>query len=217
LGHQNGKAVLLIVALLFFVLMVDIDAYGRYDHAHKADVIIVLGARVNRNGQPGANLRRRIEQAWRLWHNGMAPNIITTGGFRHEPLSAAAVARRQLIAAGIPAEHVFLAEGSANTVQDAQVARLVMAEHGWKDAIVVTHPYHLLRAAWSFRLAGVKVYASPTSTAVAYIAYPTRIYYLAREAVGIIWTTVVFFPAVGHKLQTWLQPSVNWLKTVWPR
>ena len=196
--------------------MVDIDAYGRHDHAHKADVIIVLGARVQSDGQPGANLRRRIEHAWRLWHKGMASYLITTGGFRHEPLSAAEVSRRYLIAAGIPAERIFLAEGSTNTVQDAQVVRQIMAEHGWRDAIVVTHPYHLLRAAWSFRLAGVKVCASPTSTAVAYIDYPARIYYLAREAVGIIWTTIVFIPTVGHKLQTWLQPSINRLKAMLP-
>ncbi len=83
------EGLLLVIGLLFAVLMLDIDAYGRHDHDEPADVIIVLGAQGAPNTQPGDNLQHRIEHAWRLWQADMAPYIITTGGCRDEPLSAA--------------------------------------------------------------------------------------------------------------------------------
>jgi uncharacterized SAM-binding protein YcdF (DUF218 family) len=50
---------------------------------------------------------------------------------------------------------VHLADGSRNTIEDAQSTHEVMEQHGWHSAVLVSHPLHLFRARWLFRRAGI--------------------------------------------------------------
>lgn len=167
-----------------------VDRAGRYDAATTADVIVVLGARVEGNGQPGPDLTSRVAHAIEVWQAGYAPYIICTGGFKDERLSAAAVCRRLAIQAGVPAERIFLGDGTTNTAEDVQAAGRVMAGHGWRTAIVVSHPLHIFRTLWLFRRAGVAAVASPTSTRVERIPALLRIWYTVRETGAIIATVL---------------------------
>ena len=90
-----------------------------------------------------------------VWKAGQAPHMICTGGFKNERLSAAAVCRRVAIQLGVPAERIVLADGTSNTAEDAHAAAQVMAERGWRTAILVSHPLHLFRARWLFEREGV--------------------------------------------------------------
>jgi uncharacterized SAM-binding protein YcdF (DUF218 family) len=163
-----------------------IDRYGHADLARSADAIIVLGARVRPDGQPGSDLLSRTYHALDLYQAGYAPNFICTGGFAGDRLSAAAVACRFATDNGVPAGRTWLAAGTSNTAQDAAAAAEIMRAQGWQTAILVSHPLHLYRAAWHFRREGVEVYTSPTTTDVGRIAFPLRVYYASREAVGIL-------------------------------
>ena len=145
--------------------------------APAADAIVVLGARVNADGSPGSDLTSRTYHAVDLWLAGYAPHIICTGGFKNERLSAAAVCRRFAIELGVPADRIVLADGSSNTIEDAAATAQVMADQGWRKAILVSHPLHLYRARWLFRRAGLDVVTSPTSTDVQRIAPPVRAWY----------------------------------------
>jgi uncharacterized SAM-binding protein YcdF (DUF218 family) len=167
-------------------LMWRIDKYGQVDQARTADAIVVLGARVRSDGQPGSDLLSRTYHAMDLYQANLAQNIICTGGFADERLSAAAVACRFATDNGIPEDHVWLAAGTTNTAEDAASTARVMKEHGWKTAILVSHPLHLYRAAWHFRRAGIEVYPSPTTTSVGQITFPLRVYYDGREAVALL-------------------------------
>jgi uncharacterized SAM-binding protein YcdF (DUF218 family) len=191
---------LLMACLSLGMLIWQIDRAGRHDAATRSDVIVVLGARVEGDGSPGPDLTSRVAHAVVVWRAGHAPNIICTGGFKDERLSAAAVCRRLAIQQGVPAERVFLADGTTNTAEDAQAAARVMAAHGWRTAILVSHPLHIFRSLWLFQRAGVTAVASPTSTQVDRIAAPLRLWYTAREA-GAIMATV---------LDGW-----GWLPTNW--
>jgi uncharacterized SAM-binding protein YcdF (DUF218 family) len=182
---------LLLAAVLGFVILAwQVDRLGRQGDVHPADVIVVLGARVNTDGQPGPDLSRRTVHAVDLWQAGYAPNIVCSGGFRNEPLSAASVCRRYAMALGVPAGRVWLADGSSSTLEDARVTASVMAEHGWKSAILVSHPLHVYRARWLFRRTGVDVQTSPTSTATERIEPPLRAWYAVREAGAIVLTAL---------------------------
>ncbi len=179
---------LAVTLLAFAFLAFQVDSLGRQDHARPSDAIVVLGARVNRDGSPGSDLTSRTYRAVDLWQDGYAPFIICTGGFRDEPLSAAAVCKRFAVSLGVPAEQVFVADGSTNTIEDAEVAAALMAAHGWRTAILVSHPLHLYRARWLFQRAGVQVVTSPTSTDTARIFPPLRAWYAMREAAAIVIT-----------------------------
>ncbi len=184
-------ALVVLIGLLGFAWLVwQVESYGREDHARAADAIVVLGARVEANGQPGPDLLSRTEHAITLWREGLAPQVICTGGFKNEPLSAAAVCRRTATAMGVPATRIWLADGSQNTVEDARQAAAVMAGHGWRSAILVSHPLHLYRAQWLFSRAGVDAVTSPTSTQTDRIALPYRLWYGVREAGAILVTNL---------------------------
>ena len=177
-----------LVLLAFVFLAWQVDRLGRQDNARPADAIVVLGARVNADGSPGSDLISRTYRGVDLWLNGYAPRLICTGGFKDESLSAAAVCRRFALELGVPAEQVFLADGSTNTMEDAQVTAALMADHGWRTAILVSHPLHLYRARWLFQGAGVQVVTSPTSTDTDQIILPLRAWYAMREAGAMVIT-----------------------------
>jgi len=184
----GGLAVLIVLA--FALLAWQVDLLGRRDDARTADAIIVLGARVEADGRPGSDLTSRTYHAVDLWQAGYAPAIICTGGYRNEPLSAANVCRRFAIELGVPADYVQVADGTSNTVEDAAAAARVMADHGWRLAILVSHPLHLYRARWLFRDAGVAVVTSPTSTDTGRIFPLLRAWYALRESGAILLTVL---------------------------
>lgn len=188
-----GRALLLLLALTllaFAFLAFQVDRLGRQDHARPSDVIVVLGARVNADGSPGSDLTSRTYRAVDLWQAGYAPFMICTGGFKDEPLSAAAVCKRFAVSLGVPADRIGLADGSTNTIEDAEVTARLMAANGLRTAIIVSHPLHLYRARWLFHRAGVDVVTSPTSTATDRIFPPLRAWYAAREAAAIVITAL---------------------------
>jgi uncharacterized SAM-binding protein YcdF (DUF218 family) len=204
---------LILLALLGFVLLAwQVDRLGRVDEARAADAVVVLGARVNQDGSPGSDLTSRTYHAVDLWKQGIAPNIICTGGFKDEPLSAASVCKRFAVSLGVPAAQVYLADGSSNTIEDAQVTAQVMAQTGMRSAVLVSHPLHLFRARWLFRRAGIDAVTSPTSTETHRIFPPLRAWYAVREAGGVVLTAVDGWSIIPRqwvaKLQTWAYGSL---------
>ena len=195
--------------LVFGLLAWQVDRLGGQDGAKPADVIVVLGARVDPDGRPGSDLTSRTLHAVDLWQAHYAPYIICSGGFKNEPLSAAAVCRHYAITLGVPADAVWLADGTSNTAEDAQAAATVMEAHGWHSAILVSHPLHVYRARWYFRQAGVDVVTSPTTTDTQRIYMPLRIWYAMREAGSIVVTTLDGWgwvsPAWKARLEAWRQ------------
>jgi uncharacterized SAM-binding protein YcdF (DUF218 family) len=191
-----------VVVLGFVFLAWQVDRLGRRDDARPADAIVVLGARVEPDGRPGSDLTSRTYHAVDLWHAGYAPHIICTGGFKDEPLSAAAVCRRFAVELGVPADRIWLADGTRNTMEDAAATAQVMASRDWRTAILVSHPLHLYRARWLFRRAGVDAVTSPTTTQTDRIFLPLRLWYALREA-GAVAVTALLPPAWSDRLQAW--------------
>jgi uncharacterized SAM-binding protein YcdF (DUF218 family) len=194
----------------FVILCLRIDSYGRLDLAQPADAIVVLGAQVLSNGQPGPDLRSRTEHAVGLYQAGLAPRLICAGGVAGDQASAASVCRTLALALYIPAEAIHLADGSANTAEDAHQVAALMGQHGWQTAIVVSHPLHVYRAKLFFEKEGLTVYTSPTNTNVDDIDLQLRSYYTIREGLGILWPyleQVGLPPEWTASLQEWVYSS----------
>jgi uncharacterized SAM-binding protein YcdF (DUF218 family) len=188
------RGLLTLVALLLLAGVVTflyigwrINHTGAQDQAQRADAIVILGARVDTDGEPGPDLKVRTLHAVNLFQRGLAPYIICTGGYQGDRLSAAAVACNLAISQGVPPEKVLLADGSMTTREDAISARDMMLAHGWQTAILVSHPLHLERARLLFETEGIAVYPSPTNSDLTIIPWQTRGWLTAREAVGILW------------------------------
>jgi uncharacterized SAM-binding protein YcdF (DUF218 family) len=65
------------------------------------------------------------------------------------------VLRVQAIALGVPAEKIVLTPMVADTADEARAAATLCREHGWKHVLLVTSGWHMPRAAWLFKHAGV--------------------------------------------------------------
>jgi uncharacterized SAM-binding protein YcdF (DUF218 family) len=203
--------VLLLASLLcvvgFVALCLNIDYHGRHDLAQPADVIVVLGAQVLPDGQPGPDLRSRTEHAVSLYSAGLAPRLICAGGVQGDAASAAAVCKTLAVELGTPAESIFLADGSSNTEEDARQVAAVMFQHGWHTAVLVSHPLHLYRAKLFCEREGLTVYTSPTTTDLDRIDLPLRGYYTVRECVAVLWPYLEqagFPPAWTAALEDWV-------------
>lgn len=183
----TGTALLLLAGMAAFLALVwQINHTGARDRAQPADAIVILGARVEPDGQPGPDLRSRTLHGVRLFQRGLAPYLVCTGGYRDDRLSAASVACDLAISQGMPADKTLLADGAMTTQEDAISARNLLANHGLQTAILVSHPLHLERARILFEGQGITVYPSPTSTDLAAIPWPSRAWLSAREATGVV-------------------------------
>jgi uncharacterized SAM-binding protein YcdF (DUF218 family) len=179
---------------LFAWLAWQIDGAGLGEPPQQTDAIVVLGALVRADGEPGRDLYARTRWAVNLFHERVAlgenPVLITTGGYTYDPLSAAEVARRKAVEWGVPAEHIFLADGGQTTGGDAQAAAAVMATHGWRSATLVSHPLHLYRSRWHFQRAGIPEIHTYAAGDRARLPSAARVYLSSREAFGVAWAAV---------------------------
>ena len=176
-------AVVLLLALLLPALAVYF--HGRNDQARAADVIVVLGAGLERGGRPSQALMRRAWHAAALYGRGVAEWVICSGGVgAGQRRSEAAACGELLEQSGVPAEAILLEERSRSTEENAALSGAILAERGWREVVLVSDGYHLLRARWLFERMGQPVWTSPA-------ADPRRswhLFYTMREVWALYWT-----------------------------
>lgn len=186
--RRLGQVLLLTLVLwlwVVFVLVVVIDGYGRVNRAQPADVIIVLGAGLQRNNQPGPALIRRAAHAADLYHAGYAPIVICSGGKPGNRTRSEADACAELLrGAGVPESAIILEGSSRSTEENAFESKLIMDANGWRTAVVVSDNYHLFRALRLFRNAGIPIVTSPAPVDPPPLQY---IVFMAREVAAFHW------------------------------
>lgn len=122
----------------------------------KADVIIVLGARVMPDGELSTTLEFRIQTAYEVYAQGFAENLIVCGAQgSDEPMTEALAMKEYLTSNGVPEANVFMEDQSLNTMQNLTNAKAIMEANGFKKAMIVTSNYHVERAVRLCRDAGI--------------------------------------------------------------
>lgn len=107
------------------------------------DAILILGAAVWPTG-PSPTLRRRTLHAARLWHAGIAPLVIPSGGLGQHPPTEAAAMASLLTEAGVPKIAILPEDRSTTTLENIRNAcPLLPGPH----VTIVTDRYHARRAA----------------------------------------------------------------------
>ncbi len=156
--------------------------YGQIDRARPADVIIVLGG-----GSPSTE--RRARHAATLYARDLAPVLLCSGGYRSAPdaPTEADHCAETAQAAGVPAAAILRETNSLSTRDNASAAADLMAAHGWRSAVLVTDDYHLWRAAWVFRRAGLKVFPSPAQATQDGPPRGEWVFGLLREMAAVGW------------------------------
>ncbi|MBI5563556.1 MAG: YdcF family protein [Chloroflexi bacterium] len=167
--------------------LVIIDQFGYVDQTQPADVIVVLGAQVRGDGQPGTSLARRAAHAASLDQQGYADFVMCSGGVGDNPPSEARAACRRVMELGVPPEAIVYEEEAHSTEENAAFSAKLMRAHGWRSAILATDGFHLFRAAWMFQRAGITVYSSPAQITGGPMDTIERLGREVREVFGLAW------------------------------
>jgi uncharacterized SAM-binding protein YcdF (DUF218 family) len=163
-----------------------VDRFGQRERAAPADALVVLGARVMPGGVPSGALLARVEKAVELYQRGLAPRLVFSGGIGVNPPSEAHVMREEAVRLGVPSEACVLEEQSHSTEQNARYSAELLRTLGVRRVVVVSDPYHLLRARQYFRLQGFEVSTSPALLTERNLNTVDRFYWTVREAIALL-------------------------------
>ncbi|MBX9947109.1 MAG: YdcF family protein [Reyranella sp.] len=134
------------------------------------DAIVVLGGSIvpaDPPALPEPSLTESSDRVWeaaRLYHRGLAPRIIASGGARDQQVdgrgtSEAEAMRVFLRDLGVPAAAIVTEELSLNTLGNVRHLRELVKDN---RVALVTSAYHMPRALRLARRAGLKAEAFPT-------------------------------------------------------
>lgn len=174
--------VVLSVTLAFTLAAALIVADGLTDYLHAADVAIVPGNTVEKDGRPSARLGARLDQTIALYRQGLFREVIVSGGVGSEGFDEAEVMKRYLVERGVPEGSIHVDSGGATTHLTARNASRMMRENGWQSALVVTQYFHVPRMRLAMQRSGV----TPVFSAHAPYFERRDVYSIAREVVGYV-------------------------------
>jgi uncharacterized SAM-binding protein YcdF (DUF218 family) len=164
---------------------------ARVDDRRPVDVVVVLGA-AQYDGEPSSIFASRLRHAQELWEQGLAPRILTTGGSRAgDAFTEAEAGRRYLIGRGVPADAVEAIGEGADTLASLRAAAAAGEAEGWSTAIVVSDPWHSLRARTMARDAGLEAWTSPTRSGPVVQTRETQARYIVRETGALLFYRLI--------------------------
>jgi uncharacterized SAM-binding protein YcdF (DUF218 family) len=180
-----GAAVLALVLVLGSIPLA-IWWNARQDARPASDAIVVLGS-AQYNGVPSSIFEARLEHALDLWSDGVAPVIVTVGGkAAGDAFSEAEAGREYLGAAGVPDDALLAVEEGADTLESMRAVSAEFTGRGWHTALLVTDPWHAMRAERMAEDAGMEASSSPTRQGPAVQTRATQFRYILRETAAYL-------------------------------
>jgi uncharacterized SAM-binding protein YcdF (DUF218 family) len=178
-------ATLLVVSVLVVgVTAVRVWWVARQDHHPRSDAIVVLGAS-QFDGKPSTVFRARLLHAKVLYDEGVATRVVTVGGGAPgDRFTEGEAGARFLRDRGV--EAIAVGKGR-NTLQSLQALKTEFRAQGWKTAVLVTDPWHELRARRMATDLGIKATCSPTRNGPAVRDRGTELRYIARETAAYLY------------------------------
>lgn len=176
-----------VLALLFVVLGTAGKVWwvARQDDHPRSDAIVVLGAS-QFDGRPSEVFKARLDHAKVLFDEGVAPLLVTVGGGAPgDRFTEAQAGATYLKSAG--ATSVLAVGEGRDTLQSLRALKLVLAAKHLHSVVLVTDPWHSLRARRMAQDLGLKAATSPTRTGPANASRSTELRYVARETAAYLY------------------------------
>ncbi len=179
-------AVVLAVVLLVVSTATAIWWTARHDSQPHSDAIVVLGS-AQYNGVPSSIFEARLEHALTLYEDGVAPVVVTVGGKADgDQFTEAASGRAYLAEAGVPEDALLAVEEGVDTLESMRAVGDAFEERGWSSAVLVTDPWHAMRAERMAEDAGITADSSPTRQGPAVQTRTTQFRYILRETAAYL-------------------------------
>jgi uncharacterized SAM-binding protein YcdF (DUF218 family) len=147
---------------------------------------VVLGS-AQYNGVPSSIFEARLKHAVTLYEDGVAPMIVTVGGrAAGDEFTEAEAGREYLAASGVPGEALLAVPEGVDTLESMRAVSTAFGERGWTSAVVVTDPWHAMRAERMAEDAGIEADSSPTRQGPAVQTRGTQFRYILRETAAYL-------------------------------
>jgi len=151
--------------------------FGRTDYRRPADAIVVFGARTYADGRPSDSLADRVRTGCALYHAGLAPTLLMSGGPGDGSTHETEAMRNLAVSLGVPAQAIELDAHGLNTLA-------TVAHTNRLRVLAVSHFWHLPRVKMTYRRAGIDAYTVPAHEP--YMIRQTP-YLMLRESAAFWW------------------------------
>jgi uncharacterized SAM-binding protein YcdF (DUF218 family) len=170
---------------------------ARGDDRATADVVLVLGA-AQYAGTPSKVLEARLRHAKTLYDEGVAPYIVTTGGNQPgDTYTEASAGVRWLTEQGVPENRVIAIGEGNDTLGSLKAAARSIHDRGWQTAVIVSDPWHSLRARTMASDVGLDAWTSPTHSGPIVQTRQTQVRYIFYETAALLYYHATKAPADG--------------------
>lgn len=186
--------VLIISGLYYSISLFQVWSVGRSDEQRPVDAVIVLGA-AQYDGRPSPQLQTRLDHAFELWNLNMASYIVVTGGNQiGDRFTEAQAGRKFFESMGVSSDLIFEENSGKTTYESLLAVSQIASERKISRVLIVSDPFHELRAKLIAQEVGLIAFASPTRSSVVRggAAFRRNL----QEAVGVAVGRVVGFRRV---------------------
>ncbi len=148
------KYCFLIICLWFLIHIVYISIDGIKNNNQVADVAVILGNKINRDGTISNRLKSRLDCGLQLYKNKFISKIIVSGGYGKEGYFEGDKMREYLVNNGVPDSNIITDNKGNNTIQSVQNTIQLQQKYSFKSIIIVSQFYHISRTKMLFKKLG---------------------------------------------------------------
>ena len=145
------------LALYVVVTFAQVVLAGRQQLTSSAEAIVVLGA-AQYDGRPSPQLEGRLLTAIDLWNDGSAKYFIVSGGRQEgDRFTEAETSRNVALDSGVPDSNILFEDEGTTTWESLQGVAQIVQQYEISSVILVTDPYHAMRASLIAKRSGINV------------------------------------------------------------
>jgi uncharacterized SAM-binding protein YcdF (DUF218 family) len=192
--HQRARWSLRLLALIAasFVLWLVVTclAVMRESESQQnqpADAIVVFGA-AQYDGHPSPVFKARLDHAFELFRQGVAPVVITTGGAADDlRYNEGGVGHDYLMKRGVPEAKLIAETQGSDTAQSAQRIAVIMHANHMQSCMAVSDEYHVFRIRKLLEHQGIRVYVAPRVGSKPHSAWQRALAVLRESLSYMVW------------------------------
>jgi vancomycin permeability regulator SanA len=142
--------------IVFTIFGLIIIGFGHFCNCSKADVCVVLGNTVNKDGSLSKRLKARLDRSVELYNTNFCRKLIVSGGLGKEGFKEAEIMRLYLLTKGISDTNIIVDNNGKNTFMTAMYTVNYMKKNNCKSVIAVSQYYHLFRTRLILKKLGIR-------------------------------------------------------------
>lgn len=124
----------------------------------EAEYIVVLGAKVYKNGRLSLILDDRVKAGVKLYQDGVASTVIMSGDAHRDNYNEVDPMKKRAVELGVPEECIITDSLGLSTFDSM---KRLKEEYGAEKVIICTQEYHMYRAIYNARKLGLEAYGYP--------------------------------------------------------